>query len=570
MSDEETVDLEPRETDAVEAEVQVRDAALREVEFRIMPWNTPVNTVFGPEEFDRGAFAEVDPKKVLLMGPEHEAHFGVGQDGKPRLTRRPIGRGKWLEERDDGAYMGFRVAATQAGDEYLVLAQEGVIDSASVEFVERLGGTRYTVKNGRRHKVHARVDLPAVSPTYRPAYPGAAVIAVRSAEEEEEPMATSTKAVQEDPAPEPTPPDEPQEPEKVPEGIQARSIQGYFDRMDASLADFAEKFVSRLESVEERTRSQFIVPAVEDEAPSTSIGEWTALVFKLLSGDRIPESQMRTVADLITPDNAGVVPEAFVSELRGVIDPSRPFMESTRQLPMPTSGTSMRVPKITQRPTVAEQEDEKDELSSQKTIITSETFEMKTKGGVGDLSLQLLKRSDPSFLDLYVRLLAEAYAIETDDEAVHELIDAIGSVGAADPMDPENLALGASFQTSFDAIRRPPDTIWLSTEAVGSFIDAKATGTNAPLYPGLQASATAAGGITGTISGLRPVHVPALDAHGAYAIVGPSSGFAWAEDGTYTLQVDVPARAGRDVSIVGMVWFVPWYPDAFSLYNVAS
>jgi hypothetical protein len=265
-----------------------------------------------------------------------------------------------------------------------------------------------------------------------------------------------------------------------------------------------------------------------------------------------------------------VVPEAFTGELRGVIVSSRPFMESTRRLPTPTSGTTLRVPKITQRPTVAEQQDEKDELSSQKTIIGSDTFEMVTKGGVGDLSLQLLKRSDPSFLDLYVRLLAEAYAIETDDEAVHELIDAVGSVGSANPLDPEDLALGASFQTSFDAIRRPPDTIWLSTEAVGEFIDAKATGTNAPLYPGLSASATAAGGITGTISGLRPVHVPALDAHGAYAIVGPSSGFAWAEDGTYTLQVDVPARAGRDVALVGMVWFIPWYPDAFSLYNVAS
>jgi hypothetical protein len=264
------------------------------------------------------------------------------------------------------------------------------------------------------------------------------------------------------------------------------------------------------------------------------------------------------------------MPESFIPEIRGVIDASRPFMQTTRRLPTPTSGTTIRVPKITQRPTVALQAEEKTELSSQKTIITSDTFEMVTKGGVGDLSLQLLKRSDPSFLDLYVRLLAEALALEADSEAVHELIDAIGSVASATALDPNALVLGPAYQASFDAIRRPPDTLWLSTEALGAFIDAKNDGTNAPLYSNIVANMTAGNPIQGSVSGLRVVHVPALDEHGAYAIVGPSNGFAWAEDGSYTLQVDVPSKAGRDVSIVSMFWFVPWYPDAFSLYNVAS
>ncbi len=85
-----------------------------------------------------------------------------------------------------------------------------------------------------------------------------------------------------------------------------------------------------------------------------------------------------------------------------------------------------------------------------------------------------------------------------------------------------------------------------------------------------MASATAAGGISGVISGLRPVHVPELDAHGAYAIVGPSSGFAWAEDGTYTLPLHAREALGRDVALVGMLWAAPWYPAAFTAYNVAS
>ena len=164
----------------------------------------------------------------------------------------------------------------------------------------------------------------------------------------------------------------------------------------------------------------------------------------------------------------------------------------------------------------------------------------------------------PIFLDLYVRLLAEAYAIEAEDEAVTALLNSTGGVGSAESLDPADLELGSAFETAFNEVRRPPDTIWMSTQAVSEFIDAKATTTNQPLYSTLQTSATAAGGITGTISGLRAVHVPALDSHGAYALVGPSNGFAWAEDGTYTLQVDIPSKAGRDVAIFGMLWFVPW------------
>jgi len=303
-----------------------------------------------------------------------------------------------------------------------------------------------------------------------------------------------------------------------------------------------------------------------------SFGEWAQVALKIISGERIPDQQYRATQDFITTDNAGVVPDAYSDRIIGVIDPARPFMATTTRIDTPDTGMGLIVPKITQRPTVAEQMTEKALLSSQKSIISTESFEVHTYGGVGDISLQLLKRSSPSFLELYLRLLAEAYAIETEEAAVAALITAVNDGGPepATALNPASLNLGSAFQASFDAVRRPPDTIWLSSEAVAEFIDAKATGTNAPLYSNLTANFTAAGGVGGTISGLRAVHVPALDNKGAYAIVGPSNGFAWAEDGTFTLQVDVPSKAGRDVALVGMVWHVPWYPEAFSLFNVAS
>lgn len=547
---------EEHRIEAYPSEVSVRSLSKREIDMRIVPWDTTINTKSGLEEFRRGAFEGIDPRRVLLMGTEHRAELGLGQTGEPMMVRVPTGRGTALEERDDAGYMTFKVAKTAAGDEQLALADEGIVAGVSVEFAEVPGGTSVENRSGRRVNVHRRVNLTGVSTTYRPAYEQAQVIAVRS--EEESAVAEQDEAAVAAEAPAAPAP-----------AYDFAPLTGAMSTLGEGMARITE----RLEKIEEQNRSQFTVPGTTEDTPKATLGIWANVALRLISGENVPQSELkaRTVQELITTDNAGVVPEAFISELRGVIDPARPFMESTRRLPVPASGTTMRVPKITQRPTVAEQAEEKDELASQKTLISSDTFDMVSKGGVGDISLQLLKRSDPSFLDLYVRLLAEAYALEAEDEALRALFDATGGgITAASPLDPNNLSLGGAFQTSFNEIRRPPDTIWLSTEAVGEFIDAKATTTNQPLYSNIATSATAAGGITGTIQGLRAVHVPGLDAHGAFAVVGPSSGFAWAEDGTYTLQVDIPSKAGRDVAIFGMLWFVPWYPDAFTLYNVAS
>jgi phage head maturation protease len=554
----------PREVEVPTSDIEVRSAAKREIEVRLFPWGQMIETRSGPEMFARGATLGTRDDGVLLMGMEHEASFGLDQTGRPQLVRRAVGRSTKVWEADDGPHVAFRVGRTQAGDELLALAEDKIVRGVSVEFTETPGGTSVTKHNGRRVRVHNRVALSGASMTYRPAYgEQAAVLAVRSQQEGHPDMAEAEGT-----------------PETLavtvidsPEDRIGAAIEAAFAQVEARAAAQAEiqarSLAALAERVDDYDRKNITIP---NAGPQTSIskGVWIKTVVGLLTGDRISDTHLRTLDDVITTDNPGVVPPAYLTELIGVIDNSRPFLATTRRLPTPDSGMSMVVPVINQRPTVGVQSAEKQELDSTKTLIGTETFNAITIGGAGDLSIQIIKRSSPSFLNLWVELLAEAYAIESEDQALLALFNAIGGVGAGSPLDPENLSLGAAFVSSFDAIRRPPDTIWLSTQAVGEFIDAKASTSNQPLYPGLAASATVAGGITGVISGLRPVHVPSLDAHGAYAIVGPSNGFAWAEDGTYTLQVDVPSKAGRDVALVGMLWAAPWYPAAFTAYNVAS
>ena len=158
--------------------------------------------------------------------------------------------------------------------------------------------------------------------------------------------------------------------------------------------------------------------------------------------------------------------------------------------------------------------------------------------------------------------------MDSESEALEALLGP--NVDDGNTLNPATAACGSAFSTAFSIVRTGPDTIWLSTDAVGAFIDAVNPVTGLPMYSSITADFTVPGGISGTIKGLRPVHVPELGALGADVIVGPSSGFAWAEDGTYTLQVDVPAKAGRDVAIVGILWFAPWYPEAFTVYTLES
>lgn len=538
-----------------DADVQVRsDLQKREIVARIAPFNEVVDSPIGPEVFLPGAFAHVDPKKVVLT-VEHKGAFGP-----------PIGRGQWLEERSDGAYMGFKVSKTQHGDDGLQLAADGVTPHVSVVYHLPSSQGEFQYRSGRRATGWKRVDLREVATTWKPIYQSAAVLEVRSEQEGEAPVSKETEApvdagvATEEPKPEP---------------MQARSFEDavahFGDSINQSLERVTASFSDRIGKLEEQQRSQFVVPGEKkDDKPEVQAGHWFQYALRALSGDRIStgDMQYRALADIVTSDNLGVVPDSFSTELIGVIDPSRPFLSTTRRLPTPTSGMTMHVPKIVTRPTVGLQSEEKTELASTPTSITTEDFSAVTKGGAGDLSLQILKRSDPSFLDLYLRLLAEAYAMDSEAEALESLLGADVTDGLT--LDPATTGLGDAFTTAFDVIRRGPDTIWLSSAAVGAFIDAVHPVTGMPMYSSITADFSVPGGITGSIKGLRPVHVPELGALGADVIVGPSSGFAWAEDGTYTLQVDVPAKAGRDVALVGILWFAPYYPEAFSVYTLAS
>ncbi len=514
-----------------DATLELRSLDKREIVMRIVPWEVPALTRAGPEVIMRGAFGSVDPSKIVLQ-LEHE--------------NPPAGRGTEYEDRSDGAYMVFKVSKTQRGDDLLTLASDGVATGASVTYHDMPGGVEVYHQRGKRLRVVQNASLKAVSTTWQPSWQEAAIQEVRSQGE-------TTVA------------EEPTTPEPVAPAIDIDKL------IDSRLAKFDEKLLV----IEERSRQEIRLPDTKDSRPVITRGEWMQTALRMLGGERMPDAQLRALEDLTTTDNIGVVPDAFLSEIVGVIDTSRPFLNSTRRLSLPASGMNIVVPVIETRPTVARQTNgsgtltEKADIDSTATSITTDSFEAITIAGGGDLSLQLLRRSSPSFLSLYLELLAEAMSQNAEAEALDALLTSSGINGGG-VIDPESLTIGAAWENGA-AVHKTPTTMWMSSAAVGAFIDAKSGGgTNIPLYSTIQAGFSANNGAGGVIQGLRPIHVPALDATDTDVIVGPSSGFAWTEDGAFTLQADVPSKAGRDVALVSIFWFAPLYPAAFTGYTLGS
>lgn len=518
------------------ADLSIRaDVQARQIELRLFTWDEPGETADGPELIERGALAGIDPTSLVLRMDHLDP---------------PIGRGISLAERDDGPYAVFQAASTARADEGLKLAAEGIYTGASVGFTPT-PPDEYRMVDGRRTGVRKALAVREASLTWRPVHAGSAIIAIRSQEGE------PTMAEQ-------TVPGATDQPSQAP--------------AEGAIVNLLSKLDERMAAIEERARRELIdVPGAPAPKEALQImGRWARAALMHLDGDRVPDLELRALADVTTVDNLGVVPKNIRSELLGLFNPSRPFLEGTTRVDAGDAGVTQTFPRITQRPTVGVQATEKAEVASQKTIIGTVDFGVTSLAGAGDLSIQLLKRSSPAFLQLWLSALAEQYAIQADDKGVDALL-AAGVQAGTGTFNPATFLFGEAFKNASEVsigMQLRPDRIFLSTDAFVLMIDARtpAGGGGTPMFPGLVQLA----GISSTTGGsgpipitMTPVHVPALDDEAVDVIVGPSRGFAWAEDGTYQLSADVPSKAGRDVGIVGMIWYMPVYPAAFTTYALA-
>jgi HK97 family phage major capsid protein len=522
----------------------------RIIGLKAVPYDTVADSRYGKLMFKQGAFGEIDPTEIRLR-MDHEDP--------------PTGLGKAVTDAPDGLHIDFKVSKTSRGDDQLTLARDGVSRGASVGFADVLGGPSLEKVNGEFVTVYGpnTARLAEVSTTWQPTFEGAGVTHMLKKNEEDpelDPQATQeTKELAGPPAP-----------------VTVIQDTKHFDQS-------VEKMLGKFEEWQESMRRNVSVPGVTStEVRRPKPYAFVQVALQMMRGQAVAPAVLKALAldDVITSENPGLVPDVLVRDFDDLIRTGRPFIESLRQIAAPTTGMSLIVPTITQRAVTGTQSAEKADITGTTAPkVGTITFPYLQVFGGADVAIQMLNRGDASFFDLLTQLLAEAYALDAEGKALDALLDPQGAISGGGSqsapvdggvLDPEDPHFGQAWENAITAYRRAPDTIWMDAAAVAAFIDAKSPVTNAPLYSNLAAAFTAGNGPGGVLSGLRPIYVPAMDESDVDVIVGPSQSYVVAEDPARNLQVDVPSKAGKDVALVGGLFFGPRAPEAFTTYTIGS
>lgn len=549
---------EIRTLDVANDTLQVLSLGQRRIGLRLLPYNkVAVHPVYGALMFEPGAFVGPD------MGPIDPKAIRLRMDHQDP----PTGLGEKYEDRPDAPYLEFKVAKTERGNDQLTLAVDGVSTGASVGFSDIKGRPQVRRIDGQNVTVYppASAVLAEVSTTWQPTFADAGVMYVLS--KDEKGSGPEMAEAQEAPA-------SGVDYDRLTQAIvTATSSNARDEKIDTMLAKF--------EQMVELQRASFTVPA-DGGKPKAQLQDWVSVTLRTMAGEQVSPTEIKSLAldDVVIGEQPGLVPAVFTPDYNDIIDSSRPFLESTREVRPPASGTTLTLPIITARAVAGTQAGnaEKGALTTTAPKVGTATFSYKSVFGGADISIQMILRADRAFFDLLTGELGEAYALDCEVKAIAALLAGYTDSGSVvhDPvdggvLDPEDPNFGEAWENSITSTaRRAPTHIWLSGAAVGAFIDAKAPLTNGPLYSNLAASFTAGGGPGGRLSGLIPVYVPALDTSAVDVIIGPSSGFVWAEDPAIRLQADMPSIAGRDIVLAGGLFPAPRYADAFTTYTIGS
>lgn len=506
--------------------VVAADAAKREITGRVVTWGEKGYTSAGETVFEPNSIKFGGKTKLLL---EHE-------------RTRPIGTLKSYEITDEGVEAVFHVAKTSAGEDALVEASTGLRDGFSV-------GVKVDAWNNNDGVMHiTAAKLIEVSLVTDPAIASAKVSTVAASENTEE---VPTEEV----------------PLTEGEGLVSETVS------EATVTEAVEASKPEVIAAAPSAPVAYSKPRVNTDVTA---GQYAMAQISAARGDADARDLVAALQVATVAENTGMVPPTYLRDVIGVIDASRPFIDSIETAPLPASGMKIFTPKLGAQATVALTA-EGAEFSSTDTAVTFQEDSVVKFAGAGKIDVELLDRSDPSFLDLYLRELAASYAQKTDAYAAN--IAAQNSAASTGSTIYKSIADGIA--DSFGVMRMTPNRLLVATGGGEGGIDfsgllGAVDSTGRPIFaaaaPQNANGLISQGSTAGTVAGLSLVVDPNYtgnDAGAKYALVYPSNAMRFHESARIELRANVVANGQVEIGLYGYAAVVNRYPTAFRFLSVA-
>jgi HK97 family phage prohead protease len=488
--------------------VTATDFPKREISGRIVTWNEEGSTSAGSTMFKPGSITFSDTTKLLL---EHR-------------RESPIGFLKSYKVTDDGIDATFAIGNTTAGNDSLVEASSGLRDGFSV------GVLAEKYKNVDGVLVISASALKEVSLVTDPAI-ASAKVAVAASEQENSESVVETE-------------------EQTTEGENEVETTPTVTEAPAETVE-ASKVVQA-----EATRPLYFT---SPRSPITTPGAYLEHTIKAGLGNEDSRQFIKFADDSFTT-NPAFSPVSYVRDVAQNTNADRPVIDAcggTR--PLSTYGMTVSIPKITANSTAATVAEGGDPTAT--TAITSSYVNATVikKMGFQRYSVELLDRSDPSFYEIMLANLRDAYAQATDAYVIAQ-ITAGGTQATATAADSAGLISFVSTESpaAYTATKRTAKAFVSGTSIWATLLGATDT-TGRPIYnagnPMNNAGSAVPTSIRGNVLGLDYYVDPNMVATSideSAFIIEPRS-IEIFESPALTLATNVPTTGEIEISLYGYI-----------------
>jgi HK97 family phage prohead protease len=373
--------------------IEAADTERRIIAGKIVPFESVGRTSVGPVVFAKGSIDVGDPGKIKML-MQHS-------------PERPIGRMQKFNEEQDGIYASFKISASMAGQEAIILASEQLIDglSVGVDVNKSIQKKDYLYVTSATLREVSLVESPAFGENAK-----VTKVAASENEAEDTNQTTESEAPVEDLA---TAPQEAKAEAATPTVEAARPV------ITAPL-------------IQTRVRT-----------PIDSMAKYTEHKIKAALGS--DESKLFIAAADDFSNNTAFNPTQYLTEFVTNTRFGTPAIDACSQGTLPASGMTINVPSLVTSaaggtgvaPTVTV-EAEGGAVSNTDMQTSYLTGTVSKYSGMNTLSVELLERSDPNFYAELTQQLQNAY-LTTIDTAVLNGLLAAGTNGSATTADSDGI-----------------------------------------------------------------------------------------------------------------------------------